>query len=106
MTYSDNQISNLNVDDTIYETKLTKKFANRKNYQPPDPKKLTAFIPGTIKEIFVHEGQTVKRGDPLLNLEAMKMVNLLKSGIDGRVAKIYAEKNQIVMKNKLLLEFE
>lgn len=98
--------STLTIDDTQYFTRITKKYANRKFYSAPEPKKLMAFIPGTIRNIFIKEGQIVKKGDSLLELEAMKMINLLKASIDGKVIKIYVETNQSVMKNQLLLEFE
>ena len=59
------------IDDTPYEVKLTPKFLRRKSYVPSDPKKLKAVIPGIIQDIFVKKGQSVKRGDSLLILEAI-----------------------------------
>jgi len=58
------------IDGTKYRTMYNKKFENRKEYSPPDPKKIYSFIPGTIVKIYVKEGQEVKPGDNMLLLEA------------------------------------
>ena len=42
-------------------------------------------MPGKVLELRVTEGQTVRRGDILLVLEAMKMRNEIASPADGRV---------------------
>jgi biotin carboxyl carrier protein len=94
------------LDDTLYETQFTKKFANRKKYVPRDNRKLFAVIPGTIRDVYVHTGQTVKLGEPLLVLEAMKMKNVILSNIDGKIKNIYVSINQSVAKNELMLEME
>lgn len=51
--------------------------------------KITAPMPGTVLDIRVSEGQTVKAGDMLLILEAMKMENEIVSPVDGVVKKIH-----------------
>ena len=94
------------IDDTIYETKLTKQFVNRKKYVPENINLVKAFIPGTIRDIYVSVGSEVKVGDKLLILEAMKMKNLINSNVEGKVKNIYITSEQIVMKNELLLEIE
>ena len=53
----------------------------------------------------VAEGDTVKAGDQLLILEAMKMENILKSPGDGVVKKIKVKKGDSVEKNQVLIEF-
>lgn len=45
-------------------------------------------MPGNIWKILVSEGDTVKSGDVLLILEAMKMENEIVSPIDGKVVSI------------------
>ncbi len=96
----------LKVDDVEYKTTLTKKFRNRVMYQPNDPKKILAFIPGTIVEVFTKKGKKVSEMDKLLSLEAMKMVNEVTSPMDGVVKKVYVKKGEIVTKNQLLIELE
>lgn len=49
---------------------------------------VTAPMPGNILKVAVNEGSTVKAGDILLILEAMKMENEILAPRDGKVASI------------------
>ena len=101
-----NKISRLIIDDTVYETLLTKKYRTRKPYVKTNPDHINAFIPGIIREINVKKGQTVKEGDQLLILEAMKMKNILLSNRDGKIKEIKVKSGDMVLKNELLIVFE
>lgn len=94
----------LSFDGAEFRTRSTKKFLNHRPYTPPCPKKVSAFIPGTITKIFVKEKQKVVKGDPLLSLQAMKMNNILLAPVNGTVKKIYVKKNEVVVKSHLLVE--
>ena len=96
----------LNINSSLYKTHINKKFENRKKYSPLDPKLILSFIPGTVLDIMVKEGQDVEKGDDLMILDAMKMQNILKSAISGKVKKIHAKKGDKVSKGVLLLELE
>ena len=63
-----------------------------------------APMPGLIKQVLVAEGQSVKKGDVLLILEAMKMENALKATADGDVKKIAIKEGQAVEKGQLLID--
>jgi len=64
---------------------------------PPQPKAapngvegpVIAQMPGTIIDIFVNKGDSVKRGQSLLILEAMKMANEVVAPYDGTIAEIH-----------------
>ncbi|MDR3667454.1 MAG: acetyl-CoA carboxylase biotin carboxyl carrier protein subunit [Ignavibacteriaceae bacterium] len=99
-------LKKLEIDSTLYETKLTSKYLNRKPVPIKDPRKLTAFIPGIIRKIHVREGMKIKPGDNLLVLEAMKMENIITSSIEGRVKKIYVKEGETIMRNHILIEIE
>ncbi len=73
-------------------------------YQPVDPRKIICFIPGTIVEIQVKEGDHVIEGSEILILEAMKMKNRIKSPVSGTVKSVNVSKGEKVMKGKLLIE--
>lgn len=62
-------------------------------------------MPGVILSIVVEVGQEIKKGEPLLILEAMKMENMIKSPTDGIVRSISIEKGQNVEKNETLVCF-
>ncbi|MCE2732520.1 MAG: biotin/lipoyl-binding protein [Cyclobacteriaceae bacterium] len=66
---------------------------------------IKAPMPGLIINLKIQEGDSVKTGDPLLILEAMKMENILKSPGDGVVKKIKVKKGDSVEKNQILIEF-
>lgn len=66
---------------------------------------LKAPMPGLVLDVRVSEGDTVKKGDPLLVLEAMKMENIIKSPTDGIIKKINVKKGVAVEKNQVLIHF-
>ena len=96
----------LNIDTSLYKTRISNKFENRKKYQPLDPKMILSFIPGTVLDILVKEGQTVEKGDDLMILDAMKMQNKLKSALAWKIKKIHVNKGDKVSKGTLLIEME
>ncbi|MCK9208215.1 MAG: acetyl-CoA carboxylase biotin carboxyl carrier protein subunit [Salinivirgaceae bacterium] len=75
---------------------------------PPHAPKGTGFVksplPGTILDIFVNVGDTVKFGQRLLALEAMKMENIINSDKDGKIISINASKGKSVMEGDVLVE--
>lgn len=66
---------------------------------------IKAPMPGLIFDIMVEVGTEVKKGDPVLILEAMKMENIIKAPADATVSKIHIEKGQSVEKNMVLISF-
>jgi len=100
------QFKELNISDSIYKTLFTKKFENRKKYIPKNEKKLLSFIPGIVKNIFVKPGQIVKKGDALLILESMKMLNKVRAPFDGKIKSINVTSDEKVPKDYLMIEFE
>jgi biotin carboxyl carrier protein len=66
---------------------------------------LKAPMPGLVISIAVEEGASVKKGEPLLVLEAMKMENILKSPADLTIKKIVVKKGVAVEKNQVLIHF-
>lgn len=57
---------------------------------------ISAPMPGTILDIKVSEGQSVKAGEILLILEAMKMENEIVSPKDGVINKVHTSKSSTV----------
>lgn len=100
------RLDSLNVDMTLYRTMLTQKFRERKPYVKPDPTKLTATIPGTIRRVYVQEGQQVSEGERLLVLEAMKMRNYIRAPYDATIKKVNVNISDTVDKGQVMIEFE
>ena len=96
----------LNIDASLYKTRISSKFENRKPYQPADPRVIISFIPGTVLDVFIKAGQEVNKGDNLMILDAMKMQNKLKCNMNGKVKSIAVKKGDKVSKGTVLLELE
>lgn len=67
---------------------------------------ITVPIPGLIIDIEVKEGDSVKSGQGLAIVEAMKMQNEIKAPRDGIVKKIFVQKGQTVNSREKLLIIE
>jgi biotin carboxyl carrier protein len=67
---------------------------------------IKAPMPGLVLRISVAVGDEIKKGDPLLVLEAMKMENVIKAAGDGVVKKINVSEKIAVEKGSILIEFE
>lgn len=94
------------VHSAKYQTTYTKKYENRKFWVETNHNHINSYIPGTIIDILVEEGQTVKGGKSILILEAMKMHNDVKMPFNGKIVKINVEKGQKVPKNFVMIEVE
>jgi biotin carboxyl carrier protein len=99
-------LKNLNIDSSLYKTRLSRKFLNRKPYKPANPKMIMSFIPGTVLDILVKKGQNVNKGDDLVILDAMKMQNIMKCNINGTIRKILIARGDKVSKGTILLELK
>lgn len=58
--------------------------------------KVAAPMPGTIVSVNVSDGQSVKKGDVLVVLEAMKMENEIKAPVDGTITSVAVNKGESV----------
>jgi glutaconyl-CoA/methylmalonyl-CoA decarboxylase subunit gamma len=67
---------------------------------------IKAPMPGTILDIQASVGQSVKRNDVLLILEAMKMENEIVSPQEGVIAGIHTSKGSSVNAGDLLISLE
>ena len=65
--------------------------------------KMAAPLPGTIMQIFVHQGDTVKKGDKLLMYEAMKMENNLLAETDGTITAVNCRQGDNVLQGDVLI---
>ena len=66
---------------------------------------IKAPMPGLILEVMFNLGDKVKKGDPIIVLEAMKMENILTSPVDAIIKEIKVKPQQTVEKNNVLINF-
>ncbi|MBO5749658.1 MAG: biotin/lipoyl-binding protein [Bacteroidaceae bacterium] len=67
---------------------------------------IKAPLPGTVIDIKVAVGDTVKKGQTIVILEAMKMENNIDSERDGKIAAIKVNKGDSVMEGSVLVTIE
>ena len=68
--------------------------------------KINSPMPGSIWKVLVNVGDVVKKGQPLLILEAMKMENEITAPADGKVVDIKVTKGQSVNLGQVLVEMK
>ncbi len=66
-------------------------------------KEVIASLSGAVTSIFVKEGESVKAGQKVLTLSAMKMENEIISESDGKIKKILVKENQQVKEGQVLI---
>lgn len=96
----------LQLESGSYLTYKTSKYENRKPYSERRANEIVSYIPGTIVKLCINEGETVKQGEPLLILEAMKMENIVRMPQDGKVKRILVSENQRIGKNTTMIILE
>jgi len=69
-------------------------------------KQVKSPMPGLVLSISAEVGKEIKKDEPLLILEAMKMENVIKSPTDGIVKSISVNAGQAVEKGSVMITFE
>jgi biotin carboxyl carrier protein len=86
-------------------TPITRAQSRSVMIQPAQPKdkKVKSPLPGTILAIKVKIGDTVKEGQTLAVLEAMKMENEIQAEHDGVISEIHVEKGDSVLEGTVII---
>lgn len=115
-------VANVNVNGTDYKVEMADVPASAapviatpteipasktQSQQQPDDKpvqkptgagrQITSPLPGVIIEVSVKEGQTVKAGQKVAIIEAMKMENEISASNDGTVTTVHVAKGDSVL---------
>ncbi len=65
---------------------------------------VVAPIPGVVLSVYVEVGDTVRSGEPLLKMEAMKMENEVSASQSGRVNAVLAQAGDSVLQGQELVQ--
>jgi len=79
------------------------------HYEPADTlpdARLTSLMPGRVVKLLAAKGETVRKGQALLILEAMKMEHTIASPRDGIIARVAFAENDLVPADAVLFAFE
>ena len=75
--------------------------------EPPDLSQfLLSPMPGLLTQLRVDAGNSVRTGQDLAVIEAMKMENVLRAERDGKVSKVLATVGDTLNVDQAILEFE
>ena len=75
----------------------------QKSNAPVAGSKVTTPLPGTILDVFVNVGDTVKEGQTVVLLEAMKMENNIEADCAGTVKEVKVRKGDSVLEGDVLV---
>ena len=71
-----------------------------------DPLQAVAPMPGMVSEVNAEVGAKLEEGDPIITLEAMKMLTTISASTTGTVTEILAQKGDAVETEDLLARLE
>ena len=101
----EDNIAHVEVNGTHYKVEMEKqpKATPKPAVVRPMP---NSPLPGVILDIKVNVGDTVKRGQTIIILEAMKMENNINADKDGKVTAINVNKGDSVLEGNDLVIIE
>ncbi len=71
---------------------------------PNNPNHVPAPMPGMVSTVAIKAGAKVRKGTPLLSIEAMKMETMITADRDGIVAKVFVSPGDKIEAKDLLVE--
>ncbi len=71
-----------------------------------DPLQVVAPMPGMVSELAVKMGSKIEEGEPVVTLEAMKMLTTISAGQSGKIAEVFVSKGETVESGDLLARIE
>ncbi len=91
---------------SVVDKSVESEVVQRPKATPGDAKQIAAPMPGLVVTVAVKQGDSVKKGQKLLSLEAMKMETTLYAEADGRVAELLVQPGTPVEAGELVVRME
>jgi 3-methylcrotonyl-CoA carboxylase alpha subunit len=92
------------MDGEVFELEVQPEGRRRRSAGPRDL--LSAPMPASVVRVEVVTGQSVRRGDTLIILEAMKMELPVRAPDDGTVKAVHCKTGDLVQPGIALIEIE
>lgn len=89
---------------TVKDTSIVSAVKTRRKAEPTNREQIGATMSGSVLDVLVKKGDTVKRGDTLMVTEAMKMETAIEAPFDGEIAHLYVVAGDPISSGDLLIE--
>lgn len=89
---------------TVKDTSIVSAVKTRRKAEPTNREQIGATMSGSVLDVLVKKGDTVKRGDTLMVTEAMKMETAIEAPFDGEIAHLYVVAGDPIASGDLLIE--
>jgi pyruvate carboxylase subunit B len=95
-------------EEVTFETmgEYLNEHSNQGRKKATEPGHVTSPLPGNVVEVLVKKGDTVKEGQAVIAMEAMKMETELLANIAGVVREVYVVKGDRVTPGETLIEIK
>ncbi len=108
---NDNKHYRVNLNYSVYDidildsqAKYMRMRKNKDSMSALQPDIITAPMPCKIVKVFVKPGDTLKAGDSVLTMEAMKMMSNYKVAEDCTIKEVIVKEGESVMANAVLVK--
>lgn len=103
-----NNQNNTNNSETIINKSTNKENTQEENYKIIKSPMVGTFYsrPAPNKDAFIKAGDTVKKGQVICIVEAMKLMNEIESEFDGEIAEICVKDGDVVEYGTLLFKIK
>ena len=91
-------------DGQIYRNDLPRSGVTESRARTPTEPPVSAPMPATVAKVLVSVGAKVRRGDPVIVLEAMKMELTIRAPRDGIVAAVHCREGDLVQPDRVLID--
>jgi len=105
--WSENDLYLFNEDGSCFEIVKTSDLVEKgEDDSASNSAYVKTTMPGVVVKVNVNAGDSVKKGDVILILEAMKMENMMKATRDGVVEEVFVKMNQFIEAGTNLMKFK
>ena len=92
-------------DVTVIDRSLEPTEKRAVKADPADANQVGASMPGMVVTVAIQPGDSVKKGQKLLTVEAMKMETTISAERDGKIADVLVKPGSQVSTGDLMLKF-